>query len=53
MVAAGLRDAASVGFLVGDGVHGQFADVFLRLEDDDVHFGREQTQQCHARTQTY
>ena len=33
--------------LVGGWVHDQFAHVLLRLEDDDVHLGHEQTQQRH------
>ena len=46
MVSGGATHATSGGsLLVGGAVHGQFAYVFLRLEDDDVHLGGEQTEE--------
>ncbi len=37
--------------LVRGAVHRQLAHVLLRLEDDDVHLGREEAQQRHVRRQ--
>ncbi|GFY65033.1 hypothetical protein TNIN_80481 [Trichonephila inaurata madagascariensis] len=37
--------------LVGGAVHGQFPYVLVGVEDDDVNFRREETEESHVRTQ--
>ena len=34
------------------GSHGQFADVLVRMENDDVHFGHVETHQRHGSAET-